>query len=79
MAEALVDEKDSRTRADMVELVIVALLKVLSLSHFSHPSSISPGSAAKRPVLPGGNLSTAIASSSGSKMQVSDFPCRSSL
>ena len=29
MAEALDDEKDSRTRTDMVELVIVALLKVL--------------------------------------------------
>ena len=29
VAEALVDEKDSRTRTDMVELVILALLKVL--------------------------------------------------
>ena len=39
VAEALVDERDSRTRTDMVELVIVALLKVLCqlllpLSHF---------------------------------------------
>ena len=47
MGEALlVDEKDWRRRADMVELVIVALLQVLSqelssLSHFSHLSSIS--------------------------------------
>ena len=29
VAEALVEEKDSRTRTDMVELVILALLKVL--------------------------------------------------
>ena len=34
VAEALIDEKDSRTRTDMVELVIVALLKVLFQSLF---------------------------------------------
>ena len=48
MAEALIDERDSRTRTDMVELVIVALLKVLlSVSHISHQSSISAGPATK--------------------------------
>ena len=52
MAEALDDEKDSRTRTDMVELVIVALLKVLVHSvcpfiHFSSLSSLSPDPATK--------------------------------
>ena len=53
MADALVDEKDWRRRADMVELVIVALLKVLvgplllPFIHFSSLSSIFAGPATK--------------------------------
>ena len=43
VTEALVDEKDSRTRTDMVELVIVALLKVFVHSYcllFISPRSL---------------------------------------
>ena len=43
VAEALVDEKDPRTRTDMVELVIVALLKVFVHSYcllFISPRSL---------------------------------------
>ena len=46
----------------------------LPFIHFSLLSSLSPDPATKWPVLPGGNLWTAIASSSGSKMQVGGFP-----
>ena len=47
MAEALIDERDSRTRTDMVELVIVALLKVLYSLFCPFLSSISAGPATK--------------------------------
>ena len=75
VAEALIDERDSRTRTDMVELVIVALLKVLYSLFCPFLSSISAGPATKWPVLPGGDLWTTVAGSSGPKMQVgSDLP-----
>ena len=47
MAEALIDERDSRTRTDMVELVIVALLKVPYSLFCLFLSSISAGPATK--------------------------------
>ena len=47
VAEALIDERDSRTRTDMVELVIVALLKVLYSLFCLFLSSISAGPATK--------------------------------